>query len=187
MDPVLLQFPKKAARYWLLGKTFHKYGKKQKKKNLTLNSWRSCVCLGMKQLNSIEFPFEYVNLPSFGKVFYPFIPVALKTVDHGWVDFRFIVDTGADLTTLPFFMAKKLGINLAKSKTSKAEGIGGYVIKTWETKIHIRLKTLEISIRCSIVEDEQTPFLLGRIDLLPETFSWLFDSRNKKIIFNLEE
>lgn len=35
----------------------------------------------------------------------------------------------------------------------------------------------------SIVEDEQTPFLLGRIDLLPERFSWFFDGQNKKIIF----
>ena len=129
----------------------------------------------MKQLNSIEFPFEYVNLPTYGQVFYPFIPVSLKTIDHGWVDFRFIVDTGADLTTFPFFMAKKLGINLSKCKTSKAEGIGGFVIKTWETKIPIKLKTHEITIRCSITDDEQTPFLLGRIDLLLEKFSWVFD------------
>jgi len=141
----------------------------------------------MKQLSSIEFPFEYVYLPSFGRIFYPFIPISLKTVDHGWVDFRFIVDTGADLTTLPFFMAEKLGINLSKCKTSKAEGIGGYVIKTWETKISIRLKEYEIITRCSITEDEQTPFLLGRIDSLPERFSWFFDAKNKKIVFSLAE
>ena len=139
----------------------------------------------MKQSSSIEFPFEYVNLPSLGKVFYPFIPISLRTIDHGWVDFRFIVDTGADLTTLPFFMAKKLGIDLAKCKTSNAEGIGGYVIKTWETKILIRLKGNKIAIRCSIAADEQTPFLLGRIDSLPERFSWLFDAKNRKIVFSL--
>jgi len=137
----------------------------------------------MKLSNSIEFPFEYIYLPSFGEIFYPFVVVSLKTIDHGWVNFRFIVDTGADLTTIPFFMAQKLGIDLTKCKTSKAEGIGSYVIKTWQTKIPIRLKKYETIVRCSITEDERTPFLLGRIDLLPTKFSWFFNGQKKKIIF----
>jgi len=137
----------------------------------------------MKPLNSIEFPFEYVILPHFGKVFYPFISVSLKTIDKGWVDFRFIVDTGADLTTLPFFMASKLGVSLEKCRRGKAEGIGGVVVETWETEIPIRLKNFEFWIRCSIVEDEQTPFLLGRIDVLEKNFSLFFDCRKRKIIF----
>lgn len=137
----------------------------------------------MRQLSSIEFPFEYIVLPHFGRVFYPFVPVSLKTIDKEWVDFRFIVDTGADLTTLPFFMAEKLGVDLRKCRRGRAEGIGGAVVETWETKILIRLKSFECWIHCSIVEDEQTPFLLGRIDLLEENFSLLFDSKKKRIVF----
>jgi len=137
----------------------------------------------MRRLSSIEFPFEYVVLPGFGKVFYPFISVSLKTIDKGWVNFRFIVDTGADLTTLPLFMARKLGINLGKCRRGKAEGIGGVVVETREAEIPIRLKNFEFLIRCSIVEDEQTPFLLGRIDVLEKNFSLFFDCRKRKIVF----
>jgi len=122
-------------------------------------------------------------LPHFGKVFYPLIPVSLKTIDKGWVDFRFVVDTGADLTTLPFFMAQKLGINLKNCLRGKAEGIGGLVVNTWETKIPIRLKGFEFVVSCSIVEDEITPFLLGRIDLLEKNFSLFFDCQRRKIVF----
>lgn len=132
--------------------------------------------------SSLEFPFKYVNLPSVGKVFYPYIPVYLKTVE-GWKDFDFIVDTGADLTTLPRRAEEILGIDLSQCEESKAEGIGGVEIKTWETKIPIRIKDFEVEIRCSITKDDKTPFLLGRIDLLDEHFSWHFDSRTKKIVF----
>jgi len=102
---------------------------------------------------------------------------------EGWKEFDFIVDSGADFTTLPRRAEEILGIDLSRCKESKAEGIGGVVIKTWETKISIRIKNFELAVRCSITEDDKTPFLLGRIDLLDARFSWHFDSRTKKIIF----
>ena len=132
--------------------------------------------------NFLEFPFRYVNFPLIGKVFYPYIAVYLKTIE-GWKDFDFIVDTGADFTTLPRRAEEILGIDLSRCKESRAEGIGGVVIKTWETKIPIRIKDFELEVRCSITEDDKTPFLLGRIDLLDSRFSWHFNSLAKKIIF----
>lgn len=132
----------------------------------------------------IAFPFQYVNLANVGKVFYPYVHVNLHTV-QGWRSFRFIVDTGADLTTLPRYMAPILGIDLNKAKNSSTGGIGGSSIKTWETTIPIRIQTYELSIRCSITDDTQTPFLLGRVDLLEKHFSWYFDSRQHKIVFEI--
>lgn len=131
---------------------------------------------------TLELPFRYVELPSVGKVFYPYIPVYLKTV-KGWKDFDFIVDTGADFTTLPRRAENILGLDLNQCKESKAEGIGGVEVKTWETQIPIRLKNFEFTVRCSITEDDKTPFLLGRIDNLDKIFSWIFDADRKKIIF----
>jgi len=135
-----------------------------------------------KSKTAVEFPFRYVNLPLLGKVFYPYIPVYLRTIE-GWKDFDFIVDTGADLTTLPRRAEEILGIDLGQCRESRAEGIGGTVIKTWETRIPIRIKDFELEIRCSITEDDKTPFLLGRIDLLDSRFSWCFEAQAKKIIF----
>ena len=131
---------------------------------------------------TIEFPFRYVHLPFIGEVFYPFVPIFLKTI-KGWREFDFLVDTGADFTTLPRRAEEMLGINLSQCRETIAEGIGGIKVKIWEAKIPIRIKNFETKIRCSITEDDKTPFLLGRVDLLETHFSWHFDAKAKKIIF----
>lgn len=133
--------------------------------------------------NNFSFSYRYFEIPPFGKIFYPYIAIGLKTVDKGFVDFEFIVDTGADLTTLPFFMAERLGLDLKKADKSKSCGIGGHIINTWITRIPIYFQRTEYFVRASITSDNDTPLLLGRIDLLDQVFSWNFDSLNKKIIF----
>ena len=133
--------------------------------------------------NNFSFSYRYFEIPPFGKTFYPFITVGLKTIDKGFVDFEFIVDTGADLTTLPFFMADRLGVNLKKADKSKSRGIGGHIVNTWITKIPIYFYRIEFFVRAAITVDNETPLLLGRIDLLDQVFSWNFDSINKKILF----
>lgn len=134
--------------------------------------------------NSFEFNYRYFNIPQLGKIFSPLITLSLKTVDKGLVDFEFIVDTGADLTTLPFYMADRLGLKLEKAQRSQSLGIGGFLLDTWIVRIPIYIQRSEFTIRASITKDNQTPFLLGRIDLLDKIFSWNFDSKVKKIIFS---
>ena len=131
----------------------------------------------------IEFPYQYISIPKFGKVFYPSIPLSLKTIETGTVEFEFLVDTGADLTTLPFHMAERLGINLKKCRRSRAGGIGGHSVKTWETAIQIGMGSNWIPISATVTEDDETPMLLGRIDILDTRFSLYFDSQKKKIVF----
>ena len=68
---------------------------------------------------SLIFPFVYAEVESLGELFYPFVRVNLKTI-YGWQEFDFLVDTGADVTTLPKAMLSVLGINgrsLKKQKT----------------------------------------------------------------------
>lgn len=133
--------------------------------------------------NKFAFSYRYFEIPPFGKTFHPYVTIGLKTVDKGFVDFEFIVDTGADLTTLPFFMAGRLGLDLRKADKSKSRGIGGHIVNTWITKIPLYFQKVEYFIRTSITSDNETPLLLGRIDLLDQVFSWNFDSLRKKIIF----
>jgi predicted aspartyl protease len=134
--------------------------------------------------NDFGFKFRYIEIPPLGRIFFPLIDISLKTVDKGLVNFEFIVDTGADLTTLPFYMAERLGLNLKKAQKSQSQGIGGFLLDTWIVELPIYIKNLEFNIRASITSDNQTPFLLGRVDLLDKIFSWNFDSRKKKIIFS---
>ena len=49
---------------------------------------------------SLEFPFEYATIAGVGRLFYPIVYIELKTA-FGWQEFAFLVDTGADITTVP--------------------------------------------------------------------------------------
>ena len=88
------------------------------------------------------------------------------------------------MTTLPHFMASKLGINLKTIKQSQVEGIGGVVIKTWITKVDLYLnEKIKVTVRASITNEDSTPLLLGRADLLDKIFGWNFDAKSKQIKF----
>ncbi len=135
-------------------------------------------------MDRISYPFRYSNIPDVGYLFVPTIPIKLKTI-VGLAKFNFIVDTGADMTTLPHFMASKLGINLKAIKQSQVEGIGGVVIKTWITRVDLYLnEQAKITVRASITDEDSTPLLLGRTDLLDKVFSWNFDAKSKLIKFD---
>lgn len=130
---------------------------------------------------SLEFPFAYTRVKSLGLLFYPIIQVSLKTV-FDWKEFDFLVDTGADLTTLPVGAASFLGVDLKKLKRSKTQGVGGIWVSTWDLLIPIRIGEEELKIHASITKDDQTPFLLGRKDIFERKFSLIIDAKRKMTI-----
>lgn len=126
----------------------------------------------------LEFPFSYAKIEKIGVLFYPTIQLQLKTI-FGWRYFDFLVDTGADLTTLPATAIAFLGIDCKKLEQSKIQGVGGIFIHTWDTKLPIKIGNHELLIQVSITKDKSTPFLLGRKDIFEENFNLLIDSRRK--------
>src|SRR3990167_7009883 len=86
----------------------------------------------------LEFPFEYADLEDFGRLFYPIIIAELKTV-NGWRKFEFLVDTGADITTVPSHLLPILGLKKSLLKTNTTSGVGNILVKTWEFQLAIKL------------------------------------------------
>ena len=132
---------------------------------------------------SLIFPFVYAEVESLGQFFYPFVRVSIKTI-YDWQDFDFLVDTGADVTTLPKTMFPVLGIDERYLKRQKTQGVGGIWVETFEIKLPIRIGNDEFLIHASIVntEEEGLPFLLGRKDIFEKRFSLMIDSKNKVTI-----
>ena len=132
---------------------------------------------------SFEFPFEYAVIPGMGKLFYPIVYLELKTI-RGWYKFEFLVDTGADVTTLPLHLLPVLDIDKQSCKVSRTLGVGGITTKTWEFFMPIRIGSIELNINASAVEspDDSLPLLLGRKDIFESKFNLLIDSRNKKTV-----
>lgn len=129
---------------------------------------------------SLEFPFEYVEIEGLGKLFYPIIQLEIKTIS-GWADFAFLVDTGADITTVPSHLLPVLGLKKSQLTTSSTLGVGGYSIKTWEFSLPIRLGKRELTVAASAVDtqEDSLALLLGRKDVFEEEFNLFLDSKRK--------
>ncbi len=129
-------------------------------------------------MDRLFFPFRYEGL-----TFVPLARIGLKTRD-GKVDYDFLVDTGADFTTLPKYMAVRLDLNLNSLKQSWATGLGGYTVRTWLTKLDLILSGgVVVNVNVSITNENSTPFLLGRADLLDVLYNWNFNATRKQIEF----
>jgi len=134
---------------------------------------------------SFEFPFEYGEIDGLGSLFYPIILLELKTTG-GWRKFSFLVDTGADITTVPSHSLPVLGFDKSELETSSTLGVSGYSVKTWEFRLPLRLGTHELLVSASAVEtkDDSMPLLLGRKDIFEDKFNLLLDSRRKVTVIS---
>lgn len=130
----------------------------------------------------LEFPYRYYYIPRVGRIFVPSITLKLQTT-KGLVDFNFIVDTGADLTTIPRFIADQMGVDLARLPIGSAEGLGGFQVKTWLATVDLYFLKTILTVRASITDENVTPPLLGRVDILDKLYNWHFDTRERRIIF----
>jgi len=135
---------------------------------------------------SLKFPFEYAEIEGLGKLFYPIVKLELKTV-YGWKEFDFLVDTGADVTTIPLQLLLVLGIDKKKLKAGETLGVGGIKVKTWEFKFPVKIGNSEFEIMATAVDskEDSMPLLLGRKDIFEERFNLILDSKNK--IVELQE
>jgi len=134
---------------------------------------------------SFKFPFEYAQIEGIGRLFYPIVHLELKTI-YGWREFEFLVDTGADITTVPTHLLPILGLDKSKLTTSSTLGVGGYNIKTWDFKLILKLGTKQLEVKASAVETEVNviPLLLGRRDVFEEKLNLFLDSKRKLTIIS---
>lgn len=126
-----------------------------------------------ERLLSIEFPYEK-KLSFFGEVADPKIPVKVHTKE-GYREFRFLVDTGADVTLLPRYAAEYIGVDLEESERMSVKGIEGIGLDAYAAQIKVRIGDRELEIRCLFAASDRVPFILGRTDIF-DHFNLIFDN-----------
>ena len=100
----------------------------------------------------------------------------------GYEPFQFGIDTGSDFTILPKYMAIEIGIDLSHCETTLAYGISSEPLKAYIASIMIKIAKMELPVRCLITERNDTPLLLGRMDIF-DKFNITFDNTRLKIVF----
>lgn len=127
----------------------------------------------------LKFPFKTEKSAILGTIHRPIAQVFFWSKQtKQWIEIWMIVDTGADYTLLPRFMADKLGINLEKDcKLFNTFGIGGRERVYFLPNTNVKLGNWKRAIPVGFLERNEIPPLLGR-HLFLETFETLFSSNH---------
>ena len=128
---------------------------------------------------SIEFPLREIRT-EFGILLDPTFELPVKT-PSGYLRFRFLLDSGAELTMMPRSVAEQLGVNLGSAREMKVTGIEGSGVRAWLSEITLKIGEAECRLPCLFSSNENTPCLLGRMELF-RRFNVTFDNRGQKII-----
>lgn len=125
----------------------------------------------------IRFPFERAESPLLGTIFRPVAPVLFQRKISGkWRAVWMIVDTGADYTLLPRFMAEKLEVDVEREcRIFSTTGIGGTEKVYFLPEINVRLGNFAKVIPVGFLDRNEVPPLLGR-RLFMETLETYFAS-----------
>lgn len=93
-----------------------------------------------------------------------------------WLPITMVVDSGADYTLLPKFLASALGISLKKDcKIIETRGVGGEsIVHLLKGRINIRLGEYKRKIPVGFLVNDKIPPLLGRQEFF-ETFRVVFE------------
>lgn len=119
-------------------------------------------------------------------------PIALVFFQHRttgiFKPINVLVDTGADYTLLPRFLASSLGINLRNDcKKLKTAGVGGKeTVFFYKEKVKVKLGNWKRKIPLGFLDNDFIPPLLGRHQFF-ETFKTVFDNRKLSFIKSLKK
>jgi len=131
-------------------------------------------------LQSIKLACPKTQTP-FGEMFYPGLIVGVLLDSGKYQTFEFILDSGADCTVAPHYLAEMTGNHLTITPDAYMTGIAGVEMPCHKGKLSLKIRDLKFDVRCLFTESDNTLFLLGRLDFF-SSFKILFDGSQCNII-----
>ncbi len=118
---------------------------------------------------------------SIGTVYRPVAEVILE-IDNFKVEIPMYIDSGADITLIPFGFGKALGFKQDSDEIMEMKGISGSGVPYMIKKVKMILKDIELDVRIAWALIEEVPPLLGRMDIFT-LFKITFNEVEKTIKF----
>lgn len=130
---------------------------------------------------SISFPYETKQIDE-GELADPRVTLDVKTKE-GFLSIKFLVDSGADVTTLPIDPYGALfDFRRDSGKRVMIGGIEGKGVAAYPHRLAVRVRQHAFPLRCCFIASSTIP-LLGRLDMWT-LFSITFDNRRMRTIFS---
>ena len=128
---------------------------------------------------SIKLPYPKKDT-IFGEIWYPGLIVEVWLTSIGYQPFEFILDSGADCTLVPQYMANLVGIQIPDLADTYVHGITRQRMPAYKGRLKMRIEGEEFEVRCLFTRSNRTPFLLGRVDFF-SLFDVHFNHRDGQI------
>ena|SRR3989344_2280539 len=139
---------------------------------------------GFFKLMEVKFQYRFAYNSEIGKIYRPQAEVFLTSPKtdlqaNTWM----IIDSGADHSILPKFLAEKLGISLnTECDSQETSGVGGkQIIYFYPKKLKIKIGEANLSVPFWFFDNNNVPPLLGRYGFLDEVDVCF---KNREVIFN---
>lgn len=131
----------------------------------------------------LTFRYRQEKSSIFGTIYRPVAKLSFWSARvKNWETVWMIVDTGADYSLLPRYLARDLGIELSALKAYATHGIGGKEKVYLAPKIKVKLGVWEREVPVGFLNRDDVPPLLGR-HLFLEAFEVHF-SKNHTVSFD---
>jgi hypothetical protein len=112
----------------------------------------------------IEFPFLKKRSEKLGLILKPIIPVTITGPKRSAKIFM-LLDSGADISMIPYSAGETIGLELDMPTRSEAQGIGEGSVPYVVGQVRIQIENFEIPARIGWALIEEIPFILGRLDV----------------------
>lgn len=112
----------------------------------------------------IEFPFVTGQSQKFGQILKPIIPVRISGPARS-VNLSMLVDSGADLSIVPFSVGEVIGLPLDISTRGEVHGIGEGAVSYVLGQAELQIGQISFQARIGWALIEEVPFILGRLDV----------------------
>jgi len=130
----------------------------------------------------VIFPFVEERARIVEKIKRPYVQVTLINNKNKVTQWMYM-DSGADITLIPFSVGKFLGFELKKDEEiRRIGGIGGGKVPVVLRKVRMRIGTKELKTRIAWCLDEDVPLILGRLYVF-DNFKITLDQKESVIIF----
>jgi len=129
----------------------------------------------------IEFSFKEVNSPKFGQILKPIIPLTIIGPRRKIKVFA-ILDSGADISMIPYSVGEVIGLELDMSTRSEIQGIGEGSVPYVLSEVGFQIGDVEIPARIGWALIEEVPFILGRLDIFQKLAVEFREFENKILL-----
>lgn len=129
----------------------------------------------------IVFPYRKEYSSTRGLIWRPVVDVHLKRSDGEWLLYFFYLDSGADLTLIPYRLGRFLGFKESGMPRTEIQGINGKVAVIM-TDVLMRIAGKEFMSPVAWSQIEGVPLLLGREGIFDQ-FEIVFRQEGHKVLF----